>query len=243
MEVTFDGVSYAYRGRPVLSGLDWSLRPGVTGLLGPNAAGKSTVLTLLVGLRAARSGRITVGDADLGTRAGRAAARRSIGYLPQRFALVPGMRVGDTVEYAAWLNGLSGPAVRAATAKALAVVDLADRADEHVRTLSGGLRQRLGIAAAIAHEPEVVVLDEPTVGLDPGQRGRVRSAIARIGQERTVVLSTHLSEDVAALCETVSILSGGRLRYHGPLTELTGADPATAADLERAYDELLGASE
>ena len=242
MEVTFDGVSYAYRGRPVVSGLDWSLRPGITGLLGPNAAGKSTVLTLLVGLRAAKSGRVRVGEADLGTRAGREAARRSIGYLPQRFALVPGMRVGDTVEYAAWLNGLSGRAARDAAAKALAAVDLADRADAAVRTLSGGLRQRVGIAAAIAHEPPVVVLDEPTVGLDPSQRVRVRAAIARIGQERTVVLSTHLSEDVAALCDTVSVLSDGALRYHGPLGELTGADPSTAADLERAYDELLGES-
>ncbi|MBW4717118.1 ATP-binding cassette domain-containing protein [Saccharothrix obliqua] len=232
--VAFEDVSYSYRRKPVLTGLNWAVPAGITGLVGPNGAGKSTVLALLVGLREPRSGRITVAD----TRGG--AGGRRVGYLPQRFSLVPSMRVRDTVAYAAWLNGLDRTAAGAAADRALALVDLVDRADAPVRTLSGGLRQRAGIAAAVAHEPEIVVLDEPTVGLDPGQRVRLRRVVERIGETRTVVLATHLVEDVANLCSTVSVLDEGELRFHGPLTELVAGAEVTAAALEEAYERLLG---
>lgn len=234
MIVAFEGVSYSYRRNPVLTDLNWTVSAGITGLVGPNGAGKSTMLALLVGLRKPRSGRVTVGGDDA------SGARRRVGYLPQRFSLVPSMTVRDTVAYSAWLNGLDRDAAVAAADRALALVDLAERADSTVRTLSGGLRQRAGIAAAVAHEPEILVLDEPTVGLDPGQRVRIRRVIERVGENRTVVLATHLVEDVVNLCSTVSVLDAGALLFHGPLAELVDGDEVSAATLEHAYEELLG---
>lgn len=232
MNIAFEGVSYSYRRRLALADLNWTAAAGITGLIGPNGAGKSTMLALLVGLRKPKSGRVTVGDHTSGS-------LRRIGYLPQRFSLVPSMTVRNTVAYAAWLNGLGRDAAGTAADKALEVVDLTDRAGSTVRTLSGGLRQRVGIAAAVAHEPEILVLDEPTVGLDPGQRVRIRRVIERVGVNRTVILATHLVEDVVNLCSTVSVLDGGTLRFHGPLAELVD-DDVSAASLERAYEQLLG---
>ncbi|MBP2328112.1 ABC-2 type transport system ATP-binding protein [Kibdelosporangium banguiense] len=233
MIVAFEDVSYSYRRKPALTNLNWTVSEGITGLVGPNGAGKSTMLALLVGLRKPKSGRVTVGGTGSGT-------RRRVGYLPQRFSLVPSMTVRNTVVYAAWLNGLDRRAAEAAADRALELVDLSDRADSAVRTLSGGLRQRAGIAAAVAHEPEIVVLDEPTVGLDPGQRVRIRRVIERIGMNHTVVLSTHLVEDVVNLCPTVSVLDAGSLRFHGPLTELVDGAEVSATNLEQAYERLLG---
>src|SRR5699024_4310727 len=208
---------HSYGSRRVLSGLDWHVHPGITGLLGPNGAGKTTLLSLLVGIHRLRTGVIRVGEHDLGSAAGRQAARRLVGFLPQRFSLVAAMRVLDTVAYAAWLNGIDSSHSFAAARRALQLVELGDRERSRVRTLSGGMRQRLGIAAALAHNPEVVVLDEPTVGLDPSQRLRLREVIHQIGRERTVVLSTHLVEDVVHLCDQVSIIDSGQVRFPGAL--------------------------
>ncbi|MGW5055580.1 ATP-binding cassette domain-containing protein [Actinokineospora sp. NPDC004072] len=230
--IVFDDVSYSYRRKRVLSHLNWVVPQGITGLVGPNGAGKSTLLALLVGLRKPQSGTVAV-----------AGSGRRVGYLPQRFSLVPSMKVRDTVAYAGWLNGLPKRAAFAAADRALAVVDLQERAGAAVRTLSGGLRQRVGIAAAVVHDPEIVVLDEPTVGLDPGQRVRLRKLIARVGEERTVVLATHLVEDVATLCSTVSVLDEGTMRFHGGIGDLVGGAEVTTAGLEAAYERLLGAED
>jgi ABC-2 type transport system ATP-binding protein len=230
--VAFEDVSYSYGRKQALIDLSWTVSAGITGLVGPNGAGKSTMLALLVGLRKPKSGRITVDGTD--------GSRGRVGYLPQRFSLVPSMTVRNTVAYSAWLNGLDRRAAGDAADRALELVDMTDRADVAVRTLSGGLRQRAGIAAAVAHEPRIVVLDEPTVGLDPGQRVRIRRVIERIGQDRTVVLSTHLVEDVVSLCSIVSVLDVGTLRFHGPLTELVGGSDVSATRLEQAYERLLG---
>lgn len=246
MDVQAEGVCYAYGSRQVLNDLTWQVRPGITGLLGPNGAGKTTLLSLLVTIHRLRTGTIRVGEHDLGSRDGRQAARRVIGYLPQRFTLVGSMLVHDTVAYAAWLNGLPYRSCADAARRALELVGLDDRQRSRVRTLSGGMRQRLGIAAALAHEPEVVVLDEPTVGLDPSQRLRLREIIHQIGQGRTVVLSTHLVEDVAHLCDTVAIIDQGEIRFSGTAERLMslidnvpGDSAARGSALERAYDRFL----
>ncbi|PRX50383.1 ABC-2 type transport system ATP-binding protein [Prauserella shujinwangii] len=245
MDIRVEDVSYAYGSRQALSGLTWHVRPGITGLLGPNGAGKTTLLSLLVTLNRVRTGTVLVGDHDVSDPAGRRAARRVIGYLPERFSLVAGMRVGDAVAYAAWLNGVSYGECFPAARRALARIGLAERERSRVRELSGGMRQRLGIAAALAHDPAVVIMDEPTVGLDPSQRLRLREVIHEIGRDRTVVLSTHLVEDVAHLCDEVAIIDEGRMRFSGPAHALTAMiDDASGgggrgSKLERAYDHFL----
>ncbi|WP_231500212.1 ATP-binding cassette domain-containing protein [Saccharothrix sp. NRRL B-16314] len=219
----------------MLSGVDWAIDTGVTGLLGPNGAGKTTLLNLLVGLESPASGGVRFQGSSSGT----------IGFVPQRFSLVGGMRVVDTVAYAAWVNGVDRRGCADAAFRALAAVRLDDLADARVRTLSGGQRQRLGVAAALAHDPDLLVLDEPTVGLDPAQRMRLREVIADIGRTRTVLLSTHLIEDISHLCQRVGVLAEGRLAFDGTeaeLTELVDSTPSSGvlgSPFERAYHALV----
>ncbi|MEV0677184.1 ATP-binding cassette domain-containing protein [Actinosynnema sp. NPDC050436] len=235
MHIEFDGVHFRYGRRQVLSGVDWTVGPGVTGLLGPNGAGKTTLLNLLVGLEKPHSGALRFTGGASGT----------IGFVPQHFSLVGGMRVVDTVAYAAWVNGVDRRACAAAASRALEAVRLEDLVTARVRTLSGGQRQRLGVAAALAHEPDVLVLDEPTVGLDPAQRMRLREVVADIGRTRTVLLSTHLIEDISHLCHRVGVLADGRLVFDGTeeeLTELVDSAPASGvlgSPFERAYQALV----
>ncbi|WP_447001969.1 ATP-binding cassette domain-containing protein [Saccharothrix isguenensis] len=219
----------------MLSGVDWTIDTGVTGLLGPNGAGKTTLLNLLVGLEKPASGAVRFQGSSSGT----------IGFVPQRFSLVGGMRVVDTVAYAAWVNGVDRRGCADAALRALAAVRLDDLAAARVRTLSGGQRQRLGVAAALAHDPDLLVLDEPTVGLDPAQRMRLREVIADIGRTRTVLLSTHLIEDISHLCQRVGVLAEGRLAFDGTeaeLTELVDSTPSSGvlgSPFERAYHALV----
>lgn len=246
MRVTLEGLDFGYRGRQkVLNDLTWTLEPGVTGLLGPNGAGKTTLLSLIVTLLPVRKGHLFIGEQDLSTTVGRSRARRTLGFVPQRFSLAGELTVADTVAYAAWVHGLERRECGPAALRALESVDLSALADRPTRTLSGGQRQRVGIAAALAHDPRVLVLDEPTAGLDPGQRLRVREVVAGLGEERTVLVSTHLIEDVAHLCSRVGVLAGGRIEFQGTFPELkaliedgSGGSPY-GSEFERAYDRLI----
>ncbi|WP_159941627.1 MULTISPECIES: ATP-binding cassette domain-containing protein [unclassified Nocardiopsis] len=258
MRVTAEHLEFGYRGRGkalgrapgkdrgrVLDDLSWTVGPGVTGLLGPNGSGKTTFLSLVVTLLPVRRGRLLIGGHDLSTASGRAGARRVLGFLPQRFTLAGELTVADTIAYAAWAHGVDRRACADAAGCAMELVGLADLAGRRTRTLSGGERRRVGIAAALAHDPRVLVLDEPTAGLDPGQRLRVREAVARLGRDRTVLVSTHLVEDAAHLCDGVGVLAGGRIGFHGTFPELEAltADgsggSASGSGFERAYDRLV----
>lgn len=247
MHVEFRDVSFDYGRKRALTGIDWSFGGGVTGLLGPNGAGKSTLLSLLVTITSPASGSVRIGGCDLSDSDGKARARTLLGFVPQRFTLVPEMRVRDTVAYAGWVNGLADAQCDAAADAALALAGLVEKSRSRVRALSGGQRQRLGIACALAHRPAVLVLDEPTVGLDPGQRLRVRKLIAELGTERTVIISSHLLEDISQLCQQVGVLADGRLVFHGSVDELTqlidtmssGAEEQLGTAFERAYDSLI----
>lgn len=233
LSMRVQGIVAGYGRTRVLHGIDWDVHTGVTGLLGPNGAGKTTLLSVLVGLLRPSAGSVAVmgGEARLG-------------FVPQRFSFAGGMRLIDAVAYTAWINGVGRDEQETAAQRALAAVDLLAKAGERVKTLSGGERQRAGIAAGLAHEPDVLVLDEPTVGLDAGQRWRVRDLIAEIGQTRPVILSTHLLEDVSYLCERVGVIAAGRLVFDGTVAdlEITDGDRARRSPIEAGYERLLETS-
>jgi ABC-2 type transport system ATP-binding protein len=221
MEVVLRGVSKNYRGVQALRGVNADLGPGITGLLGPNGAGKTTLLRILATLLSPSDGSIRVDDWDPRDFKERIEIRRHLGYLPQDLGLYPRFTVFEFVDYIAILKEMKERGERHRRVRAaLASVGMEDLARRKIRTLSGGMRRRVGIAQAIVADPELVLLDEPTTGLDPEQRIRFRQLIAGLGERRTVVLSTHLVEDVAAVCTSVVVLWNGRVLFHGPPAEL-----------------------
>jgi ABC-2 type transport system ATP-binding protein len=219
--VRVEGVRKSYGGIAALAELDLELGPGITGLLGPNGAGKTTLIRILATLLPPSAGRVGVNGWWTSDLRDRVEIRRRLGYLPQDLGLYPRFTVFEFVDYLALLKELDDPAERHRRVRAaLAAVELEDLARRKIRTLSGGMRRRVGIAQAIVADPLLLLLDEPTTGLDPEQRMRFRQLIAGIGEQRTVVLSTHLVEDVAAVCTQVVVLWQGRVRFHGTPSQL-----------------------
>lgn len=221
---------------------------GVLGLLGPNGAGKSTLLDLLATVRPPSEGELTVLDERLtpsGTGPQLRALRRQIGHLPQTTPVLPRFTAAEQVAYACWLRDVPDDRARSMALDALAAVDLTALANRRVDRLSGGQQRRVGIAMAIAHEPRLLLLDEPTTGLDPEQRVSLRRLLASLARERdsAIVLSTHHTDDVAAVCDQVAILAAGSIRQHGPLETLAargdGKDDRAATPLERGYLNVL----
>lgn len=241
MIITCESVSYSYRGRRrALNDFTARLGPGVVGLLGPNGAGKSTLMALIATTRSPQSGRISVGKHDVSDAA---SIRRQLGFLPQGFAVMPLETVRRTVEYAAWARGIDRSESAEAAERAMEQAGISDRAGERVRTLSGGYRQRLGLACALAGNPAFVLLDEPTAGIDPVQRTMYRKLVAELGETRTVVLSTHMLEDVAVLGSQVVVMYEGRCAFTGNAEELAsiGADDTSRhrSALEAGYEISL----
>jgi ABC-2 type transport system ATP-binding protein len=221
MRVTFDDCSKSYRDVQALRNVDVELGLGITGLLGPNGAGKTTFLRILATLLRPTLGSVRVEGWDVTDASDRVEIRRRLGYLPQDLGLYPRFTVFEFVDYIAMLKELKDRNDRHRRVRAaLAEVGMEDLARRRIRTLSGGMRHRVGIAQAIVADPELVLLDEPTTGLDPEQRIRFRQLIGRLGEHRTVVLSTHLVEDVAAVCTSVLVLFGGRILFKGAPADL-----------------------
>jgi ABC-2 type transport system ATP-binding protein len=219
--VRVEGVRKSYGRVAALADLDLELAPGITGLLGPNGAGKTTLIRILATLLAPSTGQVRVNGWRAASAGDRVEIRRRLGYLPQDLGLYPRFTVFEFVDYLAILKELDDPANRHRRVRsALAAVELEDLAGRRIRTLSGGMRRRVGIAQAIVADPQLLLLDEPTTGLDPEQRMRFRQLITALGRQRTVVLSTHLVEDVAAVCTRVVVLWQGRARFMGTPSEL-----------------------
>ncbi|MCI1660195.1 ABC transporter ATP-binding protein [Bifidobacterium psychraerophilum] len=236
--VRCENVSFSYGRRQVMSGVTLGLSRGVTGLLGVNGAGKSTLMRILATLRHPSTGSVRVLGNDVCTRSGRAKARRQLGYLPQAFELMGFSTVLSNVEYAAWAHGIAEADVHEVSIEALRAVDLVDLRKQRARTLSGGQRQRLGIACATAHKPALLLMDEPTVGVDPLQRTALREMIATLGKRSTVLLSTHLVDDIARLADHVLVMERGRLAFDGSTEELIAKSPDATdrtAALEAAF--------
>ncbi|MFG3257599.1 ABC transporter ATP-binding protein [Streptomyces sp. NPDC048172] len=238
----------AGRKRMAVDGLDLSLGTGVHGLLGPNGAGKTTLIRALATVLHPAGGRLELlgesvdGSGGTGRTGDLRALRRRIGYLPQEFGYYKRFTVREFVEYMAWLKEVPKGDVPGAVQRAVERVGLADRADDRMKTLSGGMVRRVGIAQALVNDPAVLLLDEPTVGLDPAQRLRFRELLQELGVDTCVVVSTHLVEDVAAACSDVVLFAEGRLVFQGTPDELAAAGgPEHVGDspLERGYSALL----
>lgn len=220
-QVTLTDVSVRYGRHTALRDVSLTLGRGVTGLLGPNGAGKTTLLRILATAGTPDAGTLAVLGLDPLTTAGRQALRRRLGYLPQNPGLPSHFTAFDFIDYVGILKEISDKgARRAEVRRVLEEVGLTADRSRRIRKLSGGMRQRVGLAAAIVGDPELLVLDEPTVGLDPEQRLRFRELIAGLGENRTVLLATHQTEDVAALCHKVVVLDHGTVKFQGPPREL-----------------------
>jgi ABC-type multidrug transport system ATPase subunit len=222
--------------RMAVDGVDLALTTGVHGLLGPNGAGKTTLIRALATvLRPAGGDLDLLGGADLRS------VRRRLGYLPQEFGFYRRFTVREFVEYMAWLKEMPKGEIPGATQRAIDRVGLADRADNKLKTLSGGMIRRAGIAQAIVNDPAILLLDEPTAGLDPTQRMQFRQLLREL-DDTCVLVSTHLVEDVAAACSDVLLLDAGRTVFQGTTAELAGAgtdaDPGDSP-MERGYSALL----
>jgi ABC-2 type transport system ATP-binding protein len=206
-----------------LDGVDLTLGRGVTGLLGPNGAGKTTLLSILATVAAPDAGRLSVLGHDPADAGQRVEIRRRLGYLPQDLGYHRHFTVAAFLDYAAILKEITDPRRRhAEIARVLEQTNLADRAGKRIRTLSGGLRRRLGLAQALLGQPELLVLDEPVAGLDVEQRLRFRELISGLPGDPVVVLATHHVDDVTAICSAVVVLLDGRVRFSGPPAELAG---------------------
>jgi ABC-2 type transport system ATP-binding protein len=215
------GLRKSFGRQQALAGLDLAADTGVVGLLGPNGAGKTTLLRALATVLRPDAGDLRILGREPGDEAGRRFIRRRLGYLPQSVGFHRGFTAFEALDYVAVLK--EHDALRARhdeVRRVLELVDLSDVAGRKVRTLSGGMVQRLGLAQAMLGTPELLVLDEPTVGLDPEQRMRFRDLVSEAGTTRTVVLSTHQTEDVAAVCNRVVVVDRGVSLFSGTPAEL-----------------------
>lgn len=219
MRLTIERLTKEYRRGPrALDALDLELTPGVTGLLGPNGAGKSTLMRIVATISRPTSGRVLWNGEDVRRRP--EPLRRVLGYLPQDFGVYPNL---DAVEFLSYLAAAKGIERRAAARRIdelLVLVNLHDARKRSLGGFSGGMRQRLGIAQALLNDPKVLIVDEPTVGLDPEERVRFRNLLSELSGERIVILSTHIVSDVEAVADDLAIVASGKLVARGRPEEI-----------------------
>jgi len=219
--VRADGLSRRYGAVRALDEVDLTLGRGITGLLGPNGAGKTTLLSILATVGEPDAGQVSAFGLDPRNAAERVEIRRRLGYLPQELGYHRHFTAAAFLDYVAILKEITDRRRRAQeVARVLAATGLEDRARTRIRALSGGMRQRLGIAQALLGEPELLILDEPTAGLDPEQRLRFRELLSGLPGEPVIVLSTHQADDIAAICPRVVVLLRGQVHFTGTPAEL-----------------------
>src|SRR5580658_4218209 len=222
MKLVIDGVGKQYSGKLWgLRSLRLELGPGVVGLLGPNGAGKSTLMRILATVTRASEGRVLWNDNDIARSPD--TLRAVLGYLPQDFGVYPHLTALEFLEYMAAVKGLDANSARRRIDELLAVVNLAEVRDRALGGFSGGMKQRVGIAQALLNDPELLIVDEPTAGLDPEERVRFRNLLSELSGERIVILSTHIVSDVEAIATDIAILGAGRLLAHAAPEKLLRA--------------------
>jgi ABC-2 type transport system ATP-binding protein len=242
MNIEITGLTRRFGRNQAVAGVDLEAGPGVFGLLGPNGAGKTSLLRMMATVLPPSSGRLRLLGRDPGSFGPRREIRRRLGYLPQNLGYYPSFTVVEFVEYFALLKEMPAARVPRAVASAIEQVDLGDKARAKLRTLSGGMLRRVGIAQAIVNDPDLLLLDEPTAGLDPEQRVAFRSLLRDLGQRASVVVSTHLVEDVGAACTEVALMNQGKIVFRGTPDELTARGEGHGvgdAPLERGYSAVL----
>lgn len=212
--LSLESVTYRYAGgHAAVADVSLDLGPGILGLLGPNGAGKSTLMRMLATMTRPTSGRIAWNGSDLATAPN--AVRSTLGYLPQDFGVYPALSAREFLGFLAAVKGLSGTKARDRIEHCLSLVGLSEAADRRLGEFSGGMRQRVGIAQALLNDPTLLIVDEPTVGLDPEERMRFRHLLTDLAGERLVILSTHIVSDVEASATSLAVMSAGALRFHG----------------------------
>lgn len=225
MEIAIQNLTKVYRGHvQALNGIDLRVQNGMFGLLGPNGAGKTTLMRILAGILLPTSGHVTAGGHSMVNEKGRTAVKRILGYLPQELGLYPDLSAREFLDYIALLKGLDERRVRAQrVAQLLDTVSLTDVANRKLKTFSGGMKRRVGIAQALLNDPQLLIVDEPTAGLDPEERIRFRNLLADLGGNRIVILSTHIVEDVAQTCQELAVMRAGQIVFRGGIGELVEA--------------------
>lgn len=244
--LTFDGVGFRYRmGSPmVIDGLSWPLPAGRTVLLGPNGAGKTTLLRLGATSLAPTRGRVTIGELDGTRRHDRARYRAHVGWMPQEIRPIAGLRCQEQVAYVGWLKGLSRPEAWRQAGDALERVDLTREAGRRASELSGGQLRRVGLAQALMGTPSVLLLDEPSAGLDPAQRARFRTIVAELPTGMTVAVSTHQVDDLSDLFDVVAVMDLGAIVWEGTVAAFLALAPVGATrPAEAAYASLVSAAD
>lgn len=206
------------KGEWALRDVDLTIDSGMFGLLGPNGAGKTTLMRILTTLQTPSSGEVMIGGIPLSRPE---EIRKCIGYLPQAFQIYPQLTVRDFLDYVGVMKGMNDSRVRKAEIeRLLGEVNLSDKINMKVKTFSGGMKQRLGIAQALMGNPQVLVIDEPTAGLDPEERVRFRNLMSRFSRDGVVLLSTHTVADIQSSCRSLAVLNRGKVVMSGSLDEL-----------------------
>lgn len=223
MELCIDRLTKQYENKIAVDRVSLQLTNGVYGLLGANGAGKTTFMRMLCGILKPTSGTVTFDGMDVSSEEYRA----ELGYLPQDFGYYPDFNGMDFLLYMASLKGLTKTEAKRKSKKLLELVSLSDVAKKKIATYSGGMKQRLGIAQALLNDPKIIILDEPTAGLDPKERVRFRNLIKELGTENIVLLSTHIVSDIEHIADTVLMMKAGQIVFNGSADEID--------DLEKFY--------
>ncbi len=221
-------------GVKALNGVNLEIDPGMFGLLGPNGAGKSSLMRTLAGLQEADKGKVSLGEIDVLN--DKSTLRQNIGYLPQSFGLYPKVSAEMLLDHFAALKGITNRKERKKLVNELLdKVNLETHRKKHLGGFSGGMKQRFGIAQALIGNPALLIVDEPTAGLDPAERNRFHNVLSEVGQETIVMLSTHIVEDVKDLCTQMAILNGGQIRLQGSPADLVAS--LNGKVWEKAFDK------
>jgi ABC-type multidrug transport system ATPase subunit len=207
-----------------LDGIDLAIGEGMFGLLGPNGAGKTTLMRILAGIVLPSAGRVTVSGCDLLQETGRQQVKSMLGYLPQELGMYPELTAHQFIDYMAILKGMDdAPVRRQRVGEVIEMVGLTQAAERKIKGFSGGMKRRVGIAQALVNDPRILIVDEPTAGLDPEERIRFRNLLVDLAANRVVILSTHIVEDIGQTCRDMAVLSKGKILFRGSPLDLTRA--------------------
>lgn len=219
MELVVDRLTKQYKNKIAVDRVSLTLKEGVYGLLGANGSGKTTLMRMICGVLKPTSGEVAFNGIDVSEEK----YRDSLGYLPQDFGYYPEFSAYDFLLYMSSLKGLTKHRAKDKAMELLELVSLSDVAKKKIKTFSGGMKQRLGIAQALLNNPKILILDEPTAGLDPNERIRFRNLISRLGKDRIVLLSTHIVSDVEYIASTILLMKNGQIIHRGRLDEIISA--------------------